>query len=191
MKTGSQNFLCTGHLNWRTCGSISSSLSPTRQENAGLPSRHHWLGSEEHFKEFFMGFQRFKSLALKWSLEDFSTMIQIWMKNGVKKTPLIKRFTTMPIIRAERKLNKTFTSQKRVKFHSPQECQKFLSLSVAKMQLSQYNFQVDNWAIFFRPKMFDFETNKSRLKNESLHAWLAQFLRIKISLGNRHLKLSE
>ena len=112
MKTGSQNFLCTGHLNWRTCGSISSSLSPTRQENAGLPSRHHWLGSEEHFKEFFMGFQRFKSLALKWSLEDFSTMIQIWMKNGVKKTPLIKRFTTMPIIRAERKLNKTFTSQK-------------------------------------------------------------------------------
>ena len=36
MKTGSQNFLCTGHLNWRTCG-ISSSLSPTRQENAGLP----------------------------------------------------------------------------------------------------------------------------------------------------------
>ena len=86
--------------------------------------------------------------SLKWSLEDFSTMIQIWMKNGVKKTPLIKRFTTMPIIRAERKLNKTFTSQKRVKFHSPQECQKFLGLSVAKMQLSHYNFQVDNWAIF-------------------------------------------
>ena len=57
------------------------------------PARHHWLG-EEHFKEFFMGFQRFKSLALLlWSLEDFSSMIQIWMKNGVKKTPLIKRFT--------------------------------------------------------------------------------------------------
>ena len=74
-------------------------------------------------------------------------MIQIWMKNGVKKTPLIKRFTTMPIIRAERKLNKTFTSQKRVKFHSPQECQKFWGLSVAKMQLSQCNFQVDNSAL--------------------------------------------
>ena len=133
MKTGSQNFLCTGHLNWRTCGSISSSLSPTRQENAGLPySRHHWLGSEEHFKEFFMGFQRFKSLALKWSLEDFSTMIQIWMKNGVKKTPLIKRFTTMPIIRAERKLNKTFTSPKKGQVSFTSRMPKILGLISGK-----------------------------------------------------------